>query len=326
MKEILILDIKDGKEGQPSYERVKAFKEFYNNNGFNVISIDTPSSFRELFKLILIIYKRNTIESVFLSMPPFKNWILFLFFKNKIILDIRDGWSIAMLTGYGETVLPKKKKAKVARFIERFAINRAKIIISCTLGLVKYLEDLSNNKIIFIPNGFSQKDMSIVKGIECENRDNDDLIKMVCVGKFSEYGKDKIKALIKKVKQQFSDKRIQINLVGTNFEQNKWTLDYVKNINKLDIIFTDRLGREDMYKEIMKNDFGITIIRDINYDYGTKVYDYILCDIPVFNFYKKNTPFTSYFKGVFHDDFNKHIDKSSYHRSLTIQNKKTDLI
>lgn len=59
-----------------------------------------------------------------ISMPPFKPYeFLGLCRKSKVILDLRDGWSIAQQSGYGGNVAKKPIKALLTRVIERYMIR-----------------------------------------------------------------------------------------------------------------------------------------------------------------------------------------------------------
>ena len=107
MKSIIILYPIGVKKGAPAYQRISSFVNFYKKNNIKVIFKYTPNSFYSRIKLIKFMYK-NKVFNIFISMPPFRNWIFFLIPYINLILDIRDGWSIAMKTGYGNTVKPKK--------------------------------------------------------------------------------------------------------------------------------------------------------------------------------------------------------------------------
>ena len=76
MKKILILK-PNSQEGQPVFERTQAFIDFYLSHGAEVSVVQTPRSIYEVVKIVFFIYKMG-IKNLFITMPPFRNWVLFL--------------------------------------------------------------------------------------------------------------------------------------------------------------------------------------------------------------------------------------------------------
>jgi len=297
-EKILFLYPMNLKEGQPAKERIDSFIEFYKEKNFEIYIWDIPSSIIEKFRLIYFLYKKR-INYIFLSMPPFRNWFIFGLPFIGVILDIRDGWSIAMESGYGGTVKPKKIKAFISRMIERVAIKKSKLTITCTPGLQKYLKELSSREIILIINGYRKKDYEIVQKLKSnlnleEKSYSFDIA--VVAGKFSEYGEDKVKKVLNKINSM--NKKIIIKLIGVDISKNRWVLEYVKkeHLNNIKIEILSRLNKEKLYEQILKSNFGITIVRDPSYDLGTKVFDYILCEKPIYNYFEEDNEFTNFFK------------------------------
>lgn len=322
MKKILILKPKS-QEGQPSFERTQAFTDFYKSCGVEVLVLQTPENIYEIFKIIAFVY-RMEIKNLFITMPPFRNWILFLLPHINIVLDIRDGWSIAMKSGYGGIVKPNKTKYLMARYIEKIAIKRSCLTITCTVGLHDYLNGLSNEDILLITNGYGKKSYEIVKNLKNElspaKGDNTDIA--VCAGQFSEYGKDKVKKILHKI-----NKKTIIKLIGTNAQRNSWIYGWLKenNISNIEIAMLPRMDHKQMYKEILNATYGIAVIRDPDYDFGTKVFDYILCGIPVFDYFDEPNKFTDYFKS-FLTSTNEKTFAKSFSRESMIDEKRDKLL
>ena len=298
MKKILVLMPKGTSSGKPSFERVQAFIEFYKSQELHVVVKDQPCNFFEKIVLIKFIYL-NKISNVFISMPQFRNWWLFLLPAVNVILDIRDGWSIAMKSGYGGNVKPNRLKAFIASCIEKFAIKRAGLTITCTPGLQQYLERISGKEVVLILNSYSKNDENLVSRLQKEVKieKNKNQIVAICVGQFSEYGNDKVKVVLRKLSESYPEKKVLLKLVGSDYEKNKWIEDYLaqENIENVRLDILRRMGRREMYTQILLSDIGVTIIRDPDYDFGTKVFDYILSGLPVFNYFESSNAFSDFF-------------------------------
>ena len=301
MNKIVILKPRGLKLGQPCYERLSCFEQFYREQGLEVESYPFPIKFLEKVKFIFW-YLKNKSPEVFLSMPPFRSWMIFFIPFIKITLDVRDGWSIAIRTGYGGIKEVNRLKASVARLVELFAIFRSYRVITCTPGLHKYLSRYHKNQILLIPNGSSDKDLEILSGFEkhekifCPNE-----IIVVCAGKFSEYGRSHVRNVLKKlsVYADQKNKNIYLKIIGCNYIENEWLFDVEMHRIKIDLV--KRLERNDLFFEIKNADMGINIVRNPNYDLGTKVFDYIACGVPIFNYFERENNYTIFFKDYFHN-------------------------
>lgn len=297
-KRIIIILPSDAQMGQPSFERVRAFRDTFTKMGLFVVEVENPCSLREKWGLLQII-KNEQIKNIFISMPQFRNWWLFLLMDINIILDIRDGWSIAMRRGYGGTAKPKKGKAWLASRIEKFAMNRAALTVTCTPGLREYMQKLTKKRVLLILNGCSAKDIQTVKKLKSEVvvRKYPDRLVAICVGKFSEYGREKAEKILEKLSKAYINRDVLLRLVGSDYESNRWIEDYIqtKNLYNVRCKFLKRMTKENMYKQILMSDLAVTIIRDPDYDYGTKVFDYVLCDKPIFNYFDYANPFSEFF-------------------------------
>ncbi len=331
MTKLLFLEPQGIKAGQPSYERIAAFKNFYKNNGLDVQTQAMPVGIFAILKLIFFC-KKNAIDYLFISMPPFRAWLLFFFFKKKMILDIRDGWSIAMQTGYGGTSKPTPLKAKFARMIERFAIKRSAFSITCTPGLKTHLEKVSGKTLLLILNGVSQENYQYIQEAKqhVKEHKNTDNLNVICTGQFSEYGQDKVKRILQQLSVQFPNRHINLNILGANQASNAWVNDYIQSKNYQTISFKlcDRMPKQEMYQAILSSDIAISLIRDTNYDFGTKVFEYILCQTPIFNYFESPNPFSRYFKDFLYSESQptqKNVDKE-FIRENILERDKTSLL
>ena len=289
--------------GSPAHARVSAFQDYFNSSACEHVP--------------------NGKEYFFISMPPFRRFNVFLKFRARIILDLRDGWSIAQASGYGGTIRKKPIKAWISRKIEWFLIRRSFITITCTPGLQKYLEKVSGLRVILIPNGISDQRLSLIKKLKKEHsigQDNGKII-FVCAGKFSEYGVDKVKKLISVIATRYSGRSTEIRLLGADPEKNQWLRDYYKKLTKGggSVHLLPRMGEEDLYKNMMEADYGLTIIRDPDYDFGTKIYDYIALGLPVVNYFERPNNFTDYFDACLDVGFGRRLEIPEIRRSALIE-------
>ena len=155
---------------------------------------------------------------------------------------------------------------------------------------------MSSKDILLITNGYNENDSKIVESyshsVKFPNKRNEKVA--VCVGKFSEYGVDKVKTILFRLNRE----KVLVKLIGSNFEQNKWIFSFLKKhqLKNISLEILPRLDRKFMYIEILKSDYGLSILRDPNYDFGTKIYDYILCQKPILNYFDKDNNFTIFFK------------------------------
>lgn len=183
--------------------------------------------------------------------------------------------------------------------IEYVSANRACIVITCTNSLQSYLEEVTKKQVLLIPNGISDEDYNLVKEIESINNLKKDSNKYVfcCAGQFPEYGKDKVKKICSLILSRYSNKKILIQLIGSNKEENTRVIEYMKemSVGKAIVEILPKKSREELYKIMADANFGLAVVRDPNYEFGTKVYDYIALGLPIVNYFDKPNNFTNYF-------------------------------
>lgn len=300
---------KKTENNQPIDLRIIAFRDYFIKKGFN---IEDESL-------------KNDSKYIFYSMPPFRNLGIFFKKKGRVILDIRDGWSIAQATGYGGNVRKKPLKSFITKMIERFIIRRSFITITCTPGLVKHLEKVSGKKIILIPNGLSDNRIELIHKLKISNtaqiKNSNELI-FICAGKFSEYGISKVKKLLSTIATRYKDKKPVIQLIGSDQECNAWVVEYFKDQTngKGRVEILPRMKEQELFKKMLNADYGLTIIRDPLYDLGTKVYDYIALGLPIVNYFDEPNNFTDYFNACLDLPFSNNNKVPEIRRSVLIEN------
>lgn len=308
--------------GKPYYSRLISFLDYFNSRGFEILEISRPCDLMSFVKMTLKLHQLKS-GFFFISMPSFRNFWLFLIPGLRIILDIRDGWSIAMESGYGGTSKRKPFKAFIARKIEKIIIRRSFLTITCTNGLRDYLEKISCRSVLLIPNGVLDVNFSLINSIATKSSHLSigDVIIFSCAGQFSEYGKDKVEKLLNVISQRYEQKKLKLCLIGSDKEQNSWTIDYFFKITngRGTVEIKDRLQGELLYHELLQADYGLVILRNPDYEFGTKIYDYIALNLKTVNYFDEPNNFTKYFDGCLDKPFDPKAMIPEFRRSFLIR-------
>lgn len=323
MKKILFL-LPNNVSGSPALGRVNSFIDFYRKKGFYIETMLYPSSIVEFISLLKRVFT-NRVDYIFISQPPFSYPMIFAIPFLKKIVDYRDGWSIAQESGYGGIVENKPLKAKISRMIERFAIKRSYCAITCTPGLEQYLSKISNCKLLLIPNGVNDKDLNLINDLklkELPQQANSECLTFCCAGQFSEYGKDKVKIVLQKISDRYQDKELKILLIGSDKEENNWVKQYFSQLTlgRGIVEILPRMEKKELFITMLEANFGLTILRDPSYDFGTKVYDYIALGLPIVNYFDKPNNFTNYFDICLDEPFGTNKKVPEIRRSKLISN------
>lgn len=96
-----------------------------------------------------------------------------------------------------------------------------------------------------------------------------------------------------------------MQIVGANELKNEWIKSYLveNGFDSIDYECLPRKRPEELYKMLVRADYAISVIRDPDYEFGTKIFDYIACGTPVINYFDAPNSFTEYFDGVFDVNF-----------------------
>ena len=311
-----------GTKTSPSTSRLLAFKDYFNKIGFSDCDI-LKSDIAIAIKCLVYFFRREKCN-IFLSMPPFRGWQLLLLPFVNFILDIRDGWSISIASGYGGNAIKRPFKACIARKIERWAIKRALVTITCTNGLKTHLEKVSGKSIILAANGISNEDLEIIQNIKSRTtfQKNSNKILFVCTGKFSEYGHDKVMELLTKIAHRYSRSAdLVIRLIGCNKNENNWVRNFFHEATggtgHVEIL--PHMEKQTLFESVLECDFGLCVIRDPSYDFGTKVFDYIALGLPIVNYFDEPNNFTEYFDACLDVPFSKEAIIPEIRRSVLIE-------
>lgn len=322
MSRSILIIAPEAQPGQPVAERVRAFISFFEEEGIRCQIYPSPRSFWELVALIRHIYKKGW-RNLFVTMPPFRNWCLCFLPKVKTILDIRDGWSIAMRRGYGGQIPPNRAKAWLARVVEQAAIRCCFLTIACTPGLLHYHATKgTRDKILLIPNGFPSGEFAFVEKLRRESPlpTHAGEITFICAGKFSQYGVERAKEILIHIGTKFRHRRCALYVYSNNPKDNCWINEFLRKEKIYNISFynMDSIGREDVLRKIVNSDYGIAALRDESYEFGTKIFDYIVCGTPVLDVFKDGA-FRDFFRGYFDTDYKGRGDVRRFLRGSMIR-------
>lgn len=253
-----------------------------------------------------IIKNRKHFDKVYISCGPFIPLLPVTIasgIANKpLIIDFRDPWSINIATNYGaDTTSPSLKqriRLRISRIIEKFCYKSCKHFVVCTEGMkVDYRKLFSSDrKIRLITNGydFNPKEYD---NISVQYKEE---VWFVCIGKFAEYNKDKASFILSEIKRYSDETKSAVKLIfiGSNRQQNE-SIVYKYGLNAE---WYSHLPYNEALTIAVNADFGLCLIRNEVYDYGTKIFDYIGLGLPIFDYFEDENNFTRYFKGYLSTD------------------------
>ena len=244
--------------------------------------------------LLLLKEKRHVI---YVSCGPFLHlpFIAFacLISRHKLIVDFRDGWSVNIGSNYGKCGRLSFKqyvKKMIVENIEKIIYKICEAFIVCTPGLKKvYMELFSDSrKIHMVINGHMIK--------KCYHQDviNKKELKIVCSGKFLYYDNKAIKKLNsfkERLRRDYGDNiKYTIYFIGTD-ENTK------EKLRRMDhIILKPRMKYEELIRFLSDADMGLALVRNEELELGTKMFDYIGLGIPVYDWFKQDSMFHTFFK------------------------------
>jgi hypothetical protein len=242
-------------------------------------------------------------QKVVVSLGPFWliPWILIsrILVPYSLIVDLRDVWSGHLESLNSDGSFSGRLRVSLSRFLEKNLYRLSCEFWVCTPGMMKFYSDLfgQNEKIKLALNGHSV-DPLFADSLRKEKKRSGPLeINLCCIGKFAEYDVSKAERLIRLLqsfKQNHSHISVELHLIGSStpenslFIQQRGLQDWVKLLPRMDYGSALRFAASC--------DYGVCIIRNEAYDFGTKVFDYIGIGLPVVDCFDKDSSFREFFE------------------------------
>lgn len=261
---------------------------------------------------------KSNIGKVYISCGPFWHLPFILlacqFTNKRFICDFRDPWSLNIRRGYGNSEAKVNPvKVLISEIIEKLIYKSCYRFWVCTPGMYDLYTNLfkDNNKLDLIPNGydFDSKLIRDIKIKEISNATNK--INLVCLGKFADENPKTARTALKQLKESYLENNpysLVIDFIGTPLHP---TYDLVcelgleKNCN-----FHAKMPYLEAIKLASKADMGLCVIRDEEFDLGTKAFDYIGLGLPIYNCFQENSNFFKFFQNFLSKDGTKNFDFS----------------
>ncbi|HDR7514040.1 hypothetical protein [Bacillus mobilis] len=272
---------------------------------------------RKLIWILFCIYhlvNQKNIKTVYITCGPF--WHLFIIslvckiFNKRLIVDFRDPWSLNIKNGYGSTNYKFKAiKLHVAEFIEKFTYKNCCYFWVCTSGMEKGYGRLfgDSEKILFIPNGFDINAEAFTNIIN-KRDSNKNNVNIVCLGKFAEYGYEEARKKLIYLKESFSKEKIKITFIGSDLILHQKLICEVGLNNQVE--FIEKRPYFEALEIAASHDIGICLVRNEEIEFGTKMYDYIALEIPVYDWFEDNKEFKIYFRSFLTKSAGEKVDFS----------------
>lgn len=266
------------------------------NSNVNSPANKRQSSVKKLFEDMghEVVFNESEVDMHYFSFPPFPRIpeiIKILCLKKPYILEIRDGWSIAIFTGYGGTTKKRFFKGLLVWFLEYLLKKKSIAVVSVTPGLCHYL---GGGDVLFLPNGSNickrkkKRPVDLSKGS----------LRVICLGKFGSYGLNNVNKALLILAKRYHTKTIQLDVYSSKNEE----LAGVDIPNNVHIALKTPVEQSEISDLLEKYDLGVAIIRDQRYDFGTKIFDYIQSGLPVLDCFEEQGDIKNYFSGGFDTD------------------------
>ena len=286
---------------------IKANNETFGNQIDNELKLDPKISIIEVTKLnrfktyIQAIYrffrfkkvinnllKNESFDIIYFSGGPFFYFpigILCKFiYKIPYILDFRDLWIIGKLDDLN---WKGKILRKFEKYFERKTAKYANLIISVS----SHIKDMYNSEfcssskleILTVLNGYTETELPKIINKPLQEHNS---INIGIFGKFSYYNYDHLSILFEAVNKMKKSIEIQIHHIGLT-ENDFINLVKMNNLSE-NFTFVGYKNYSEGIKYLSKMNFLILNNRS-EYALGTKVFDYLYLNKPIFSFIMRNS-------------------------------------
>lgn len=248
-----------------------------------------------LFRCMLFLLRIKK-QVVYISCGPF--WHLFFvslicFLKrHKLFVDFRDPWSLNVKKE--PRGLKKLIRWTMAICIEKFVYSVTEKFIVCTPGMFKLYGRVfgDDTKLLLALNGHE-----IGKNVLSSLEKKIVPYKIVCLGKFLSYGERYLTAYKQLCKQL---KKLNVDYHMFFIGADEATCINLSNDARVHIL--PRMTYGEVINFVLDAQMAILSIRDEDFDFGTKVFDYIALGIPMYDWFDHNKSFYNFFKAYMTTD------------------------
>ena len=263
-----------------------------------VTSEKNNSIYNWIWKCLKAIVSHRNTESVFiLTLGPFYSLpiipIFTLLYNRRIILDFRDPLSQNVLTGYGGTVKPRLIKGFILQYIEKLSYFCSWKTWVCTPGMENYFRTIfrSKNKLTLVTNGYTYTKDEI-RSLTKTSTEKFTVKTYICIGKFASYGFNKAKQIINKIILENKNVNFQIILVGGDEADVLLKNEYPDT----NIQIFPRLSEIESLALATRCDYGLTLTRNEDFEFGTKIFDYVGLGLTPYGIFDPTKNFYQFFK------------------------------
>lgn len=277
MKTIIFIKPQKEKIGLAAKARLVCFEEVFNKH-YHVVEVQQKIFFFSVLRGVFLSYfLKNSVA--FLSTPPFRGcWLIF--FANRYILDIRDGWSLQQKNGYGGEKVASPLITYFTEKIEKLIGSRASVVSTVSPGLVAYWSAINPNTKLLI-NGLAREDLKYISSFvpDTQPKVTSTTYNIVCAGQLFRYGIDLAITLIHEISEQFREKHLNIICYG-DLEGNQDFQDRLPD--NVSIFMNPAIERNLLLRKIAEADGGLIMLRTPEIDISTKLFDYMGLKKPIY--------------------------------------------
>lgn len=248
-------------------------------------------------RLFLHLMKAD-FDKLYVSCGPFWHlrFILMacLLRRKKFIVDFRDPWSVNLKNGFGGSKpIASESIVKKAEYWERLIYKHCEAFWTVTSGMGDAYEKVFNNneKINIVINGHNIP----IEDETLKPRDGSDKLTYICMGKFIEYGEEKAKRALTKLRDtcKSNNQDYQLEFIGANQEKIEPLVKQLQMENN--VVFIPRMPYNEAVQRAKQADIGFCILRDESLEHGTKTFDYIGMGLPIFDCFEEGSMFHNFF-------------------------------
>lgn len=269
--------------------------------GINIIDKDALGYFSSknrllwLFRCMLFLLRLKK-QVVYISCGPF--WHLFFvslicFFKrHALFVDFRDPWSLNVKKE--PSGLKRRIRWTMAICIEKFVYSVTEKFIVCTPGMFDLYREIFGDdiKLLLALNGH-EIDRNALSSLEKKILP----YKIVCLGRFLSYG-ERYLTSYKQLCEQLNELNVdyQMFFIGAD----EATCTHLSNDVHVHIL--PKMSYDEAIDFILDAQMAILSVRDEDFEFGTKVFDYISLGIPIYDWFDHKKSFYNFFKAYMTKD------------------------